>query len=110
MINHKVPGQARAHVHARSRRKSYTALHHSGLILYECTGCVLAWASRVTHRPVVHAPGVVRFAPHSVRPCPHAAQHRPAKCCQVRAGPVQVAKVVGRQGGPAQRNTFAMDA
>ena len=64
-----------------------------------CTGCSI----RSTHRPVMHASGVVvQLALDRICPGAHAAQHRPGKSRHMRARPVQVAKVVRRQGGPAR--------
>ncbi len=60
-----------------------------------------------TCRPVVHAPGMVEgLALDRIRPGSHASKNCSGKCCHVRAGPVQIAKVVRRQGGPAQLSGF----
>ena len=47
-----------------------------------------------------------RLALHRIRPGSHPSQHCPGKRRHVRAGPVQVAKVIRRQGSPAQLSGF----
>ena len=53
------------------------------------------------HSPIIHRLMMVRFLLGCIGPGAHTPEHCPCKGCHMRARPVHIAKVVGRQSVPA---------